>query len=118
MRMKSAFTFIALFALAAGPGMKPAFAASPAARAQAAANMANLKIYVIDVEGGQSTLIVTPEHQSLLVDAGWPGFNGRDADRILQTAKLAGINRINFLLITHYHADHVGAFRSSPRASP
>ncbi|HET9178660.1 MAG TPA: MBL fold metallo-hydrolase [Terriglobia bacterium] len=108
MRMKSAFTFIALFALAAWPGLRPVFAASPGARAQAAANPANLQIYVIDVEGGQSTLIVTPAHQSLLVDAGWAGFNGRDADRIVQAAKLAGINRINFLLITHYHADHVG----------
>ena len=108
MRMKSAFTFIALFALAAGPGLHPAKAASPAASAQAAGNTANLKIYVIDVEGGQSTLIVTPAHQSLLVDAGWPGFNGRDAHRILQAARLAGIDRINFLLITHYHADHVG----------
>ncbi len=108
MRMKSAFTFIALFALAAWPGLGPAYAASPAASAQAAANPANLKIYVIDVEGGQSTLIVTPAHQSLLVDAGWAGFNGRDADRILQAAKLAGIERINYLLVTHYHVDHVG----------
>jgi len=108
MRMKSAFTFIALFALVAGPGLRATYAASPAAHAQAAGNTANLKIYVIDVEGGQSTLIVTPAHQSLLVDAGWAGFNGRDADRILQAAKLAGIDRINFLLVTHYHADHVG----------
>lgn len=109
MRLKSAFTFIALFALAAWPAVQPTYAASPAASAQRKAeSSANLKIYVIDVEGGQATLIVTPEHQSLLVDAGWAGFNGRDAERILQAAKLAGIDRINFLLITHYHADHVG----------
>lgn len=108
MRMKSAFTFIALFALAAGPGLQPAFAASSAGRGQEAANPVNLKIYVIDVEGGQSTLIVTPERQSLLVDAGWAGFNGRDAERIVHAAKLAGIDRINYLLVTHYHADHVG----------
>ncbi|HLH31436.1 MAG TPA: MBL fold metallo-hydrolase, partial [Terriglobia bacterium] len=30
-----------------------------------------LQIYFIDVEGGQSTLIVTPAHQSLLIDAGF-----------------------------------------------
>lgn len=86
-----------------------ALAAAPAVAAQKPqAHPANLKIYFVDVEGGQSTLIVTPAGQSMLVDTGWPGFNGRDADRIVQAAKLAGIHRINFLLITHYHADHVG----------
>ena len=49
-----------------------------------------LQIYFIDVEGGQSTLIVDPAHESLLVDAGWPGFEGRDAERILTAAKAAG----------------------------
>lgn len=67
-----------------------------------------LEIYFIDVEGGQATLIVTPERQSLLVDTGWPGFNGRDADRIVATAKQAGLNHIDYVLITHYHRDHVG----------
>jgi competence protein ComEC len=66
----------------------------------------NLEIYWIDVEGGASTLIVTPTGQSLLVDAGWAG--DRDPQRILQTAKAAGISRINILVTTHYHADHVG----------
>ena len=76
--------------------------------APARASDSDLRIYFIDVEGGQSTLIVTPAGQSMLVDAGWPGFEGRDAERIMQAAKLAGIHRINYLLVTHYHADHVG----------
>jgi competence protein ComEC len=67
-----------------------------------------LDIYFIDVEGGQATLIVTPEKQSLLVDTGWPGFEDRDADRIVKTAKKAGLKKIDYLLITHYHRDHVG----------
>lgn len=67
-----------------------------------------LQIYFIDVEGGQSTLIVDPANESLLVDAGWPGFNGRDADRIMAAAKAAGITHIDYLVITHYHGDHVG----------
>lgn len=67
-----------------------------------------LEIYFIDVEGGQSTLIVDPEGESLLIDAGWDDFNGRDADRILAAAKAAGIDHIDDLLITHYHCDHVG----------
>lgn len=67
-----------------------------------------LRIYSIDVEGGQATLIVTPQGQSLLVDTGWPGFNGRDAERIAAAAGKAGVKRIDFLVITHYHMDHVG----------
>jgi beta-lactamase superfamily II metal-dependent hydrolase len=67
-----------------------------------------LQIYSIDVEGGQSTLIVTPSGQSLLVDTGWADENGRDAGRIVSAAKLAGVKRIDYLLITHYHRDHVG----------
>src|SRR5262245_34537847 len=51
-----------------------------------------LDIYVIDVDGGESTLFVSPTGESLLVDAGWPGFEGRDADRIAAVAKLAGLN--------------------------
>ena len=68
----------------------------------------SLEIYSIDVEGGQATLIVSPSHQSLLVDTGWRGFNARDANRIAQVAKKAGVKDINYVLITHYHRDHVG----------
>ncbi|HTA70515.1 MAG TPA: MBL fold metallo-hydrolase [Bryobacteraceae bacterium] len=68
----------------------------------------NLEVFVIDVEGGQSTLIVSPSGQSLLIDTGWRGFDGRDADRIAQAAKLAKIKRLDYVLITHYHRDHVG----------
>ncbi len=67
-----------------------------------------LDIFFVDVEGGQATLIVTPAGQSLLVDTGWRGFNGRDADRIVQAAKKAHIKKIDYVLITHYHRDHVG----------
>src|SRR6202034_4718725 len=67
-----------------------------------------LQIYFIDVEGGQSTLIVDPQGESLLIDTGWDDFNGRDADRILVAAKDAGIDHIDDLVITHYHSDHVG----------
>ncbi|MEO7142008.1 MAG: MBL fold metallo-hydrolase [Bryobacteraceae bacterium] len=68
----------------------------------------NLEIFFIDVEGGQSTLIVTPARQSLLVDTGWADYSGRDADRIVDAAKKAGVKRIDFLLVTHHHLDHVG----------
>lgn len=68
----------------------------------------NLDIYFIDVEGGQATLIVAPSGESMLVDAGWPGFGGRDAERIVTAAHAANLKRIDYLVVTHYHSDHVG----------
>jgi competence protein ComEC len=67
-----------------------------------------LHIFAVDVEGGQATLVVAPSGHSLLIDTGWPGFNGRDADRIVAAAKVAGVKRIDYVLVTHYHRDHVG----------
>ena len=68
----------------------------------------SLRVFFIDVEGGQATLLVTPDGQSLLIDTGWPGNDGRDADRIVATAKKAGLSKLDYVLISHYHDDHVG----------
>ncbi len=67
-----------------------------------------LDIYVIDVEGGEATLFVSPSGESMLVDTGWPGFDGRDADRIAAVAQQAGVDQIDYLLVTHFHTDHMG----------
>jgi beta-lactamase superfamily II metal-dependent hydrolase len=89
-----------------------------------------LDIYFIDTEGGQATLFVTPAGQSMLVDTGYAGTPGgpappsaqvpaspgsgpalppaRDADRIVAAMKEAGVNVLDFVVITHYHGDHVG----------
>lgn len=67
-----------------------------------------LRIYFIDTEGGQSTLFVSPSGQTMLVDTGNLNPKGRDPGRIAAVAKQAGVNRIDYLLITHYHSDHVG----------
>lgn len=73
----------------------------------AAALSNTLDIYFIDTEGGAATLIVTPAGESLLVDAGNPG--ARDARRIAHVAlEVAKLERIDFCIITHYHADHFG----------
>jgi competence protein ComEC len=67
-----------------------------------------LDIYYVDVEGGAATLIVTPAGESILVDAGWPGLEGRDPKRIEQAMKTAGITQIDHMITTHYHTDHYG----------
>jgi len=96
-----------------------ASAGSPASPASAKVeSRGTLQIYFIDVEGGQSTLIVTPEHHSLLIDTGWAGdgtgfqpgdpHKARDANRIVAAARDAGITQIDYLLITHFHVDHDG----------
>ena len=77
---------LALFALMCAP----AFCASN-----------DLTACFIDVEGGQATLFVTPEGQSVLVDTGWAGFNSRDADRIAAVAKQTGVKQIDYLSLIH-----------------
>lgn len=71
-----------------------------------------LRIESIDVEGGSATLYVTPEGQSLLIDTGWPaGIGARDPDsvtRIVAAARKHGLSKLDYVLITHYHVDHVG----------
>jgi len=68
----------------------------------------NLEIYFVDVEGGQATLVKSPDGESILFDTGWPGFENRDANRIAAAAQKAGITKIDYLVITHFHTDHVG----------
>ena len=68
----------------------------------------NLDIYWVDVEGGGATLIVTPAGQSLLVDTGNPAPDNRDTKRIYAAAQTAGLRKIDMLLTTHFHGDHVG----------
>jgi beta-lactamase superfamily II metal-dependent hydrolase len=63
--------------------------------------------------------VVTPAGQTLLIDAGFPSTGtfdsrpgdptkARDPQRILEVAKLAGVSRIDYMLVTHFHGDHVG----------
>jgi competence protein ComEC len=87
----------------------------------------DLKIVMVDVEGGAAVLFVTPEHKSLLIDTGWaPGVGGprpapgapsqppppSSADRIAAAAATLGVTKIDVLLMTHYHADHVGGLQA------
>ena len=68
-----------------------------------------LDIYFIDVEGGAATLFVTPAGESLLIDSGYPEYDDRDRNRIVDVAKNhAGLKQIDHALVSHWHLDHYG----------
>lgn len=68
----------------------------------------SLDIYFIDTEGGQATLFVPPSGQSLLMDTGTGGDGGKQADRISAALKEAGVQQLDYVIVSHYHGDHVG----------
>jgi competence protein ComEC len=68
-----------------------------------------LDLYVIDVEGGNAQLYVSPTGESVLIDSGNGGAAAaRDAARIMAAVKDRGLTRIDHLITTHFHGDHVG----------
>ena len=80
-------------------------------------NDGKLDIHWIDVEGGAATLFVTPAGESILIDTGNPG--GRDAGRIAKHAKeIAKLTKIDHLVITHYHVDHMGGAAELSKLMP
>jgi beta-lactamase superfamily II metal-dependent hydrolase len=113
-------TRIVRFAMVSALGLL----AADAANAQAPKRSPDLRIVAVDVEGGAATLFLTPEGKSLLIDSGWaPGAgSGRlnakglpptsSADKIVNAAHALGLTKIDYFIITHYHADHIGGFKS------
>ena len=99
-------------------------------RAQEKAPKKPLDIYFLDTEGGQATLFVSPSGESMLLDTGFPGNQGmpaaeanapgitRDADRIMTVLKTANVGVLDYLVITHYHADHAGNAAELSRRIP
>ena len=93
-----------------------AFAAFPAAQTR---NTRNLDIYVVDVEGGNATLFVSPSGESLLIDAGNGGAAAaRDAARVMAAINDAGLKQIDQFVITHYHGDHFGGLEELAKQIP
>ena len=89
----------------------------PALAAPTAGKGGTLKIVSIDVEGGGGTLFVTPEGRSLLIDTGWPSnpaccrrpMAPRTAPTVSwRRPRSWALTKIDYLIITHYHMDHVG----------
>jgi beta-lactamase superfamily II metal-dependent hydrolase len=78
-----------------------------------------LEIYVLDVEGGNATLFVTPSGETVLIDTGNGGAQAaRDAARIMEAAKDAGVTKIDHLIFTHWHGDHFGGLAELAKQIP
>ena len=75
-----------------------------------------LDIYVVDTEGGKAALWVAPSGQTLLIDTGNPG--SRDLDRLMAAITEAGVKQIDYLILTHYHVDHVGGLAELAKRIP
>lgn len=110
MRRHPALRLFVVAALAAVPSL----AAAQARSAPGAAKP--LVVYVVDTEGGKATLWISPAGESLLVDTGSPG--GRDTDRIMAAVTDAGLTRIDYVLSTHYHVDHIGGLPELTKRIP
>lgn len=99
----------------AGAVASPAIQAAQGRAPQSGGTKA-LVVYVVDTEGGKAALYVSPTGQSLLIDSGNPG--GRDTDRIMAAVADAGLTRIDYLLSTHYHVDHIGGMQELAKRIP
>jgi len=77
----------------------------------------NLDIYWIDAEGGAASLIVSPSGESMLIDTGF-AVGDRDAKRIYAATQLAGLKKIDNVVISHFHADHVGGLAALSKMIP
>jgi beta-lactamase superfamily II metal-dependent hydrolase len=107
--MRASITFLlATFLLASALLVAPA----------AAQTRNTLDIYLIDVEGGNATLFVSPSGQSLLMDTGNVNGAARDAGRIAAAAKDAGLTQIDHLITTHWHGDHFGGMTELVKLIP
>jgi beta-lactamase superfamily II metal-dependent hydrolase len=110
--MKHAYTTAAVTALALAV-CGPALAQSK----QPGAAPGNLNITWIDTEGGAATLLVSPTGESLLIDTGYPDGD-RDAKRVFAAAQRAGLKQIDYLVISHWHQDHVGGLAALAKMIP
>ncbi len=66
---------------------------------------APLQIFVLNIGQGDSTLIVGPTGKTLLIDGGPPG-QGRET--VLPFLRERGIDSLDWVVATHYDADHIG----------
>ena len=90
--------------------------ATQSSRPAPASARKTLDIYISDTEGGKGTLFVSPSGETVLIDPGTPG--DRDVGRIMDMIHDAGVTKIDYLISTHYHTDHVGGLQEIVKRIP
>jgi competence protein ComEC len=90
MRVRLASFFVLLFLLV-GPSRSPA-AQGP-------------EFYIVDVGHGNAVFVQSGTGQTMLIDTG----ARRAANRVLAFLKQAGVKQIDYLLVSHFEDDHMGA---------
>jgi len=65
----------------------------------------DLEIHHLDVGQADSTLLVTPDGETVLIDTGDWRQDGADVIDYLEDL---GVDRVDHLVATHAHADHIG----------
>ena len=98
-------------------GTALAIAALAASQLALAQNSRTLDITWIDVEGGAATLLVAPSGESMLVDTGY-AVGDHDAKRIFAATQKAGLRKIDHLVISHFHGDHMGGLAALAKMIP
>jgi beta-lactamase superfamily II metal-dependent hydrolase len=73
---------------------------------------------IVFLEGGKSLLLVSPSGESMLIDTGFPGSQDRDAKRIAEAAKAAGLKQIDHMVTSHYDEDHVANMTAAAARVP
>src|SRR5712692_2841961 len=79
------------------------------------ANAANVTtFYFVDVGHGNATFVVAPTGEVVLLDCG----PTRAADRIVSFARQNGIQKVDYLIVSHFEDDHMGAAPKLSEAIP
>ena len=76
-------------------------------------NDGKLSVFFLDVGQGDSTLILF-SNKSILIDAG----EAEMGDRVVSDLKALGVSRIDLLVATHPHSDHIGGMQKVLAAFP
>lgn len=79
-----------------------------------AAAPANMYVHFIDVGQGDSELIISPGGKTVLIDGG-----EREAGpKVVDFLRSKGVKKIDILISTHAHEDHIGGLREVLRQFP
>ena len=73
-----------------------------------------LRYYAVDVGQGDCSLFILPNGQNIVIDAG-PEKNAKQTVRYL---KSCGVKRVDLLVATHPHEDHIGGMKELLSAFP